>query len=308
MTHIDKNIILKKSAALAGIMVALLLLSIKLFAFFKTDSLAIFSSFIDSLTDILASLISFTAISFSTKPANQNHRYGYGKSEALSALLQAIFVAASGFFVIFDGIKRLIHPVELLQTDLGIAIMVFSIFMTALLVLYQAYVAKKTKSLAIKADMAHYTVDFLTNSAVIISLLLVHFFGFAYFDIIAAFFISFYLLYNAYQLARESIEQITDKELSDEIRESIKNIVKNSKGVHGMHDFRTRCLGDIYYFEFHIELNGQLSLNKAHELTEAVERKILEIYPNSQILIHQDPLGVREDRFDHLLDGSCKIS
>ncbi len=307
MTLTERNNRLKKLAASASVSLAFLLICLKLVAFLRTDSLSIFSSFIDSLTDLFASLISFAAVYFSTKPASQNHRYGYGKSEALSALLQAIFVAVSGIFVIFDGIKRFIYPVEITQTSFGIWIMLFSIFATCILVSFQAYVAKKTNSLAIKADMAHYTVDFLTNSSVVLSLLIVHFLGFVYFDILTALFISGYLLYNAYSLAKESIEQLTDKELSTEIRENVKNLVENSNGIHGMHDFRTRSLGDIYYFEFHIELDGTISLNEAHELTRFVEQKILEIYPNSQILIHQDPLGVRENRFDYTLDGVCKI-
>lgn len=307
MTSIEKNNRLKKYAAVSSVGVAFLLIILKIAAFLKTDSLAVFSSLVDSFTDLLASMISFAAVYFATKPATHSHRYGYGKSEALSALLQAMFVAASGVFVIFDGINRLIHPIEITHTSLGIGIMLFSIFATALLVSFQAYVAKKTGSLAIKADMAHYTVDFLTNSSVVISLLIVHLFNFIYFDVITALFISCYLLYNAYTLAKESIEQITDKELDSEIKEQIKTVVKSSKGVHGMHDFRTRSLGDVFYFEFHIELDGTMSLNKAHELTEAVEQQILAIYPHSQILIHQDPIGVKENRLDYTLDGVCKL-
>ena len=289
MTSQEQNNYLKKAAAIAGVSLAVLLIVLKLAAFIKTDSLAIFSSLADSVTDLFASAVSFAAVYFSTKPATKEHRYGYGKSEALSAFLQAIFVGASGIFVIADGIKRLIYPVQIEQTAIGIAVMLF------------------TNSLAIKADRAHYTVDFLTNATVVLSLLLVHFFGFAYFDVIAALFISAYLLYNAYQLAAESVEQITDKELAPEIREKITEIVRNSKGIHGMHDFRSRSLGDIYYFELHLEIDGSISLLKAHELADAVEHKILEAYPGSQVLIHQDPYGIHEDRLDHQIEGACRI-
>lgn len=307
MTTQQKNNFLKKSAAIASIATAVLLMAFKLVAFLKTDSLAVFSSFIDSATDLFASAISFIAVYFSTKSASAEHRYGYGKSEALSALLQALFVGGSGVFVIIDGLKRLIHPISVLQPSTGIVIMLLSILSTLFLVLFQTYVANKTGSLAIKADRAHYTVDFLTNSAVVISLLLVHFTGFMYFDVIAALFISVYLLYNAFCLAKEAVEQITDKELSPEIRTNIENIVRSSKGIHGMHDFRTRNLGDAYYFELHLEIDGSISLFKAHELTDAVEQKILALYPESQILIHQDPYGIREDRLDHKIEGACKL-
>lgn len=303
MTPSVQNNLLKKSAAVASVSLAVLLALIKFYAFLRTDSLAIFSSFVDSITDLFASMVSFIAVYFSTKPATTNHRYGYGKTEALSALLQAVFVGVSGMFVIVDGINKLIHPIEITKIDIGIAIMLFSILATIFLVIYQTYVANKTKSLAIKADRAHYTVDFLTNSAVVISLLLVHFLGFVYFDTIAALFISAYLLYNAYGLAKEAVELITDKELPGEIRKNIENIVKKTKGTYGMHDFRSRSLGDSYYFELHLEMDGKISLSEAHDLSALIEQKILKAYPNSQILIHQDPVGVHETRLDHEIDG-----
>jgi ferrous-iron efflux pump FieF len=301
MLSIKSHNTLKNLAVIFGVILSVTLILVKLFAFIKSGSLAGFSSLIDSVTDLFASTVSFLAVYFSSKPASINHRYGFGKTEALSALLQALFVGASGLFVIVDGIKRLINPVEINQIDIAIYIMVFSIISTLFLVLFQTYVAKKTNSLAIKADRAHYVVDFLTNSTVIISLICVHFFGFYLFDVIAGLFISVYLLYNAYSLAKESIDLITDRELSNDIRENIKHIVLETDGVLGMHDFRSRSLGDIYFVELHLELDGNISLYSAHDLTNIVEKKITESYPNSQILIHQDPYGVNEERIDHKL-------
>ena len=301
MLSIKSHNTLKNLAVIFGVILSVTLILVKLFAFIKSGSLAVFSSLIDSVTDLFASTVSFLAVYFSSKPASINHRYGFGKTEALSALLQALFVGASGLFVIVDGIKRLINPIEINQIDIAIYIMVFSIISTLFLVLFQTYVAKKTNSLAIKADRAHYVVDFLTNSTVIISLICVHFFGFYLFDVIAGLFISVYLLYNAYSLAKESIDLITDRELSNDIRENIKHIVLETDGVLGMHDFRSRSLGDIYFVELHLELDGNISLYSAHDLTNIVEKKITESYPNSQILIHQDPYGVNEERIDHKL-------
>ena len=298
---------LKHQAVVLSVIVAVLLIILKFVAFLRTDSLAILSSLADSVTDLFASMVSFIAVYFSTKPATHNHRYGYGKTEALSALLQAIFVGASGLFVIYDGIMRLIHPISIQQIGMGLWVMCISIVATLFLVLFQTYVANKTNSLAIKADRAHYTVDFLTNSTVIVSLLLVHFCGFLHFDVIAALFIAVYLLYNAYDLAKEAVELITDKELNPEIKNQVENIVAHSKGIRGMHDFRSRSLGDIYYFEFHLEIDGNITLFEAHKLADKVEQKILQIYPNSQILIHQDPYGIKESRLDHEINGSCSL-
>jgi ferrous-iron efflux pump FieF len=307
MLLINNNTKLKNLAVIFGVLLSITLILVKLFAFLKSGSLAIFSSLVDSVTDFFASTVSFLAVYFSSKPASINHRYGYGKTEALSALLQALFVGTSGLFVIIDGIKRLINPVEINQIDVAIYIMIFSIVSTLFLVLFQTYVAKKTNSLAIKADRAHYVVDFLTNLTVIVSLVCVHFFGFYFFDVIAGLFISIYLLYNAYSLAKESIDLITDRELSDDIRKNVEHIVLETSGVLGMHDFRSRSLGDVYFIELHLEMDGNISLSIAHDLTNTVERRIIEAYPNSQILIHQDPFGVREDRIDHQINGVCTI-
>ena len=307
MISSQNNDKLKHLAAISSVFVATLLSILKVIAFVKTDSLSILSSFIDSITDVFASVVSFIAVYFSAKPASAQHRYGFGKAEALSALLQAIFVGISGIFVVIDGIKRFIYPVVIAQTNIGIFIMVLSIFATLILVLFQTYVAKKTGSLAIKADMAHYTVDFLTNFTVIVSLLLVSFFNFTYFDIIGALFVSIYLLYNAYSLMIEAMDLLTDKELDISIRKNIEGIVLRTKGIKNMHDFRSRNLGNMYYFEFHLEMDGNLTLLKAHDLTESVEKKILAVYPNSQILIHQDPYGIQENRIDHEIEGICNI-
>ncbi|MBR5599146.1 MAG: cation diffusion facilitator family transporter [Alphaproteobacteria bacterium] len=307
MTLSDKSSKLKKYASYASIFCSVMLIVVKFIAFIKTDSLAIFSSFVDSITDFIASLVSGIAVYYAMKPATYYHRYGFGKSEALSALLQAIFVGVSGLFVVFDGINRLFNPVDVVKTEVGIYIMIFSIFSTFLLVAFQSYVAKKTNSLAIKSDMAHYVVDFLTNATVIISLVLVKNFGFIYFDVIAALFISVYLIISAYKLGKESIEQITDKELDDEIRKNIEDIVIKCCDVGGMHDLRTRSVGDIFYIELHLEIDGKISLSDAHKISDNVEEKILAIYPKSQILIHQDPVGVKEDRLDNQINGYCNI-
>ena len=155
---------LKKIAACSSILLAVLLCMLKAVAVFYTDSLAVLSSMVDSLSDILASLITFFAVKISVKPASINFRYGYGKAEALSALFQSLFVVASGLYIFYDAIMRFWHPIELKQTDLGLAIMVFSLVATIGLVAFQQFVAKKTNSKAIMADSMHYKVDILNNS------------------------------------------------------------------------------------------------------------------------------------------------
>ena len=146
-----------------SISVATLLSLVKALAFFYTGSLSVLSSMVDSLADVISSLITYIAVRISNKPLNERHRYGYGKAEAVSALLQSAFIAGSAGFILYDGIKRFIYPIIVEQTAVGMAIMCFSLFSTLLLVIFQRHVVKKTNSKAIDADSAHYTVDILSN-------------------------------------------------------------------------------------------------------------------------------------------------
>ena len=304
---IETNNRLKRAAASASVMLSGGLCLLKIFGAFYTGSLAILSSLIDSLADVFASSISFVAIRFSTRPASQEHRYGYGRAESISALVQSAFIAGSGLFVMYDGLVRLLDPKPLEKAELGIIIMVISLATTVALIVFQKYVARKTASPAIAADSAHYTVDVLTNASIILSLIVVKLFNIDWFDILTAFAISAYLIYNAYKIAAEAVAALTDRELSEEVRKQVIDIVMNSEGVKGYHDFRSRDLGGAYFFEIHLELDGSLTLDKTHELTDKAEEKIKETFPNAQVIIHQDPYGLHENRLDYTIDGKCDL-
>lgn len=292
---------LKRAASTASVALAAALTLLKVAAAVYTGSLAVLSSMIDSLADIFALSITFVAVKFASMQATDDHRYGFGKAEAISALVQSAFVAGSGIFVLYDGIMRLFMRKTVGDPDFGIVVMVISLAATTALILFQKYVAKRTNSLAIAADSAHYTVDVVTNLAIIATLVVVKLFEIYWFDTVTALAVAGYLLLNAYKLACGAVSVLTDAELSDDIRKKVCRIVMENPFSQGIHDLRTRDLGGAYMFEFHLELDGDLPLSAAHEMTEAVEDNLLDEFPNAQIIIHQDPVGVKEERLDHKL-------
>ena len=296
----------KKAAVTASVLTAVILFVIKTIAALMTGSIAVLSSLVDSLADIFSSLISYIAVKFSIKPASCTHRYGYLKAEALSALVQAAFVAGSGLFVFYSGIERLINPEPLKQTGVGILVMVLSLMLSILLILFQKFVIKHTDSMAVKADSAHYTVDILTNTATLCSLLVVQWLKIELTDVVTAFFIALYLIYYAFDIAKQAVSYLMDKELSTEIRKNVAEIIKHTHHIKGFHDLRTRDLGGVYYFEFHLEMDGNLMLSEAHHLSDLIEKKIKARYPKAQVLIHQEPFGLKEKRLDDTLKD-CNI-
>ena len=301
------NIKLKNFAAAASILTAVILTAMKAVAAMMTGSLSILSSMIDSLSDVVSSIITYIAVHFSGKPINDKHRYGYGKAEAVSALMQAAFIIGSAGFILYDGISHCIKPVVIKETNFGIAIMFISLLLTAVLVTIQRYVVKKTNSLAIAADSLHYVVDFLSNASVIVSLIIVHYWKLYWIDICTAVAIAIYLLYNTWQMICHALDEITDKELPDNIKSDIINLVRSVPEVRGCHDFRSRIAAAQFFIELHLEFDGNLSLLETHHLSDLAENKIHEKYPQAQVIIHQDPYGIKESRLDYDVEQRCSI-
>lgn len=299
---------LKNQAAAASISLAVLLCLLKGWGAYLSGSLAVLSSMIDSLSDIVASVITLGAVKISGRPASCDYRYGYGKVEALSACAQAMFIAMSGGFIFYDAIERLIEQKILVHSVSGLIIMGISLAMTLVLVAFQRYVAKVTNSQAIMADSKHYSVDILTNLAVLISLAIIYWWKIYWIDAAMAMVAAMYLFYSAYDLAKSAVYLLMDRELPRSIRTKIIKIVRSHPIKPELHDLRTHDLGGVYMFEFHLEMDGDLSLSQAHEYTEEIEKMLLTAYPEAQITIHQEPKGYNEVRLDSKLTGKgCDI-
>ena len=298
---------LKNLAAYASIATAIGLTLIKGIAAFITGSLSVLSSTADSLADVISSLITLIAVIYAEKPLTCNHRYGYGKAEAVSALVQAAFISGSAFFILYDAAYRLTHPVVLQSTMIGIWIMIVSLIITCTLVVFQKHIIRHIHSQAIEADNKHYIIDIAANAAVLLSLLAVHYLQWEWVDMVFAVIISLYLMATAYKIARTALEEITDREIDNAIKARIIRAVMSIDGIKGYHDFRSRLSGNRAFIEIHLEFDGTCSLIEVHHLVELAEEQIMLIYPQAQTIIHQDPFGIEEKRLDNDIIGPCEL-
>jgi ferrous-iron efflux pump FieF len=286
-------------AALASIVVALTLIAAKLAAWLITDSIVILTSLVDSGIDLLASLVTFISVRQAAQPADRAHRYGHGKAEALGAFAQAGFVGGSALILASEAIQRLIAPQAISQGHIGIAVMLLAIALTGALVLFQRAVVRRTGSVAIRADSLHYRGDLLMNLAVIAALVLTEVLGSPLVDPLFALAIVAWLLYGAVKVARHALDMLMDRELPSELRAHIRALALGHPGAHGVHDLRTRRAGADVFIELHLELDGGLSLDRAHDITHEVEARIREAYPDADIIVHQEPAGLADERLDH---------
>jgi ferrous-iron efflux pump FieF len=175
----------------------------------------------------------------------------------------------------------------------GISVMVFSIAVTLILLTIQRYVIRRTGSVAIRADALHYATDLLTGISVIAALLLTYFLSWNKADSIFAIGIVIYIVYSAWQIGYEAIQSLIDRELPDADREKIKTLAMGHSGVFGIHDLRTRQSGQMKFIQLHLELDKSLSLEHTHQVADEVEAIIRGEFPNSDVIIHQDPVTVK---------------
>ena len=271
--------------------VASLLLIVKLAIWWMTGSVSLLASLIDSMIDIAASIVNLIVVRYSLQPADKEHTFGHGKAESLAALAQAMFISGSAVFLILNGIDRFFRPMALKSPELGVYVSLFAIVMTLGLVMFQRYVVNKTGSQAIAADSLHYQTDLYMNVAIMVALGL-SWFGFAQADAVFAIGIGVYILYSAVRMAQHATQTLLDRALPEEDNHRIVDIAKSVDGVLGIHQLRTRISGPTRFIQLHIELEDKMPLIDAHHVSDTVEAKLRKAFPNSDVLIHQDPYSV----------------
>jgi ferrous-iron efflux pump FieF len=285
---------LMRRATYASVAMAVTLIAIKLAAWGMTGSVALLSTLIDSSLDAAASLVNLWAVRHALTPADEEHRFGHGKAEPLAGLGQAAFILGSGALLLAQAAHRLQQPVAVSHADVGIAVMAVSIVATIILVRFQKYVLSRVNSVAISADSLHYTGDVMMNGAVIVSLGLGWALGWDWADPAFAVGIALFLMWSALRIALSSLDMLMDRELPEEDRSRIEQIALAQPLVRGMHDLRTRLSGQQGFIQLHLALDDALPLVEAHAIADQVEKAIKAAFPHCDVLIHQDPVSVRE--------------
>ncbi|MEM7446064.1 MAG: cation diffusion facilitator family transporter, partial [Pseudomonadota bacterium] len=280
---------LKRQATIASASVAMILILAKLAAWLVTDSITILASLLDSSVDLIASLVTFFTVRQAMRPPDSAHRFGHAKAEPLGALVQSAFVGGSALFLIFHSVSRLLTPQPVVQEAVGIAVIVFAMLLTGILVVYQHMVVARTGSIAIRADRMQYLTDLVLNLTIIAALVVVSQTGWLWVDPIVAIIISIWLLRCAGQIVMPALDLLMDHELPVEDRERIVEIVRANPAVADLHDLRTRDAGSRQFIELHLEVDGSMTVDAAHEVCDAVEYALRQSFPTADILLHQEP-------------------
>ncbi|HAL68202.1 MAG TPA: divalent metal cation transporter FieF [Pseudomonas sp.] len=280
---------LLRLATRASLAVASILVVSKALAWWLSGSVSLLAGLTDSALDAVASFLNLLAVHYALRPADDDHRFGHGKAEALAGIAQALFIGGSAVLIALQALERLRNPQPLGDTAIGIGVMLLSLVLTVALLALQRKVIRATGSTAVRADSLHYRSDLLLNGSILLALLLARF-GWPQLDALFGLGIALYILWSALQIARESTAILMDKELPVDVSEDMANRVLAIDGVLGVHDLRTRVSGNQWFVQLHIELPGQLPLHHAHGLCVQASQVIRQQYPKADVMVHADPV------------------
>ncbi|WP_263264789.1 cation diffusion facilitator family transporter [Pseudomonas sp. RIT-PI-S] len=275
-------------ATRASLGVATVLIVCKAVAWYLSGSVSLLAGLTDSVLDGAASFLNLLAVQYSLRPADDDHRYGHGKAEAMAGMGQALFIGVSAVFITVQAIERLRTPEPVGEAGLGIAVMILSLVLTVGLLALQHKVVKETGSTAVRADSLHYRSDLMLNGSILLALVLARL-GYPQLDALFGLGIALYILWSAFQIASESSAILMDQELAPSVGAEMLALACAVPGVLGAHDLRTRKSGQHWFVQLHLELPGQLTLSAAHALCEQAEAAIVKQFPQAEVLVHADP-------------------
>lgn len=295
MTVLDKSALLKR-VTIASVFVAVSLAILKFWAWWLTDSVSLLASLMDSATDILASGVNLLAVRYAMQDADDNHHYGHGKAESLSAVAQSMFIAGSSVFLIVNAVPRVFNPAALAHDQAGIIVMIISMMATLALVLYQRHILQQVDSQSVRADNLNYINDLMTNTGVLLALILSSIFSLHIADPILAITVALWMLWGVWQIIREAIASLMDVALPAQEMAAIEAAIYSVPGILGVHRLRARRMAEWRMVDMHLEFPDGISLYDAHAINDKVEEAIAACFDGPcEIMIHMEPKSVAYD-------------
>jgi len=282
---------LKTHAAILSITSNSVLISLKLVAGILMQSISVISEAIHSLIDLFAAIIAFMSVRFSSKPADKEHQYGHGKIENVTATLEAALIFGAAVYIISQAVQKLSRGnIEVVGLGIGTFVMGLSGVINFIVSRYLFSIARKTESVALHADALHLRTDVWTSFSVLGGLIAIKLTGLKVIDPIVAIVVAILIIKAAWNLIKDSFQDILDTRIPLRDEEIIHNVLANySDSIVDYHKLKTRKAGPIRYIDIHIVFPKRSTVEDAHALSHRISSRIKERLANSQIMVHIEP-------------------
>ncbi len=279
----------KKQAALIAIAIGATVLLIKLLAYFVSDSVALLSDALESIVNIVASGLMLFSVWLSEKPADESHNYGHQKIEDISCFLEGLLIIVAALLIVYAAAGRLFSEVLPIQLNLAIGISMAATALNGFLSWFLARAAKKSGSMALQGDSTHLLSDVISSAAVWIGLFIVELTGWGPIDAILAFAVAALVGRMGFGLVFKSCQHLMDDSCKEEERKIREVLLRHKFRFIDFHDMKTRRNGNQVFAELHLSVDGSLSVNEAHALTDHLEDELKGELPNANLTIHVEP-------------------
>ena len=268
-----------------------LLMILKIVVGIISGSVAVLSDGIDSAEDSVASVFAFISIQLASAPADEEHPYGHGKAESVAAAGQAVLIAGAAGFIVYQAVQHLVDRDVEIDTTPGVIALVVTAVVNVGVVLYVSRAARQTGSVALQADARHLRTNIVQAAGVLLALVLVATTGHTLFDPIMALLLAAYLLWTASQVFMTGLAEIMDMRLPEDEQNIVIACIDEGRdrGVRGYHHLRTRKAGRQRYIDFHLLVDPEETVDKAHTVCDAIEHAIQEKLPGAVVVMHLEP-------------------
>ena len=283
----------KKSAAALSIISNAVIIILKLIAGTISGSISIISEAIHSLSDFLASVLTFFAVMKSSEPADSGHPFGHGRYEDMSGFIEGGLIIFAAFYIVFEASKKIISGASMeSETTLGIIVMSIAVVANFLVSSYLFYVGKKTNSISLLADGEHLRTDIWSSLGVLAGLVLIKFTGLEILDPLIAILVALFILKTGFSISKTTLNNLLDGALPQADLDKIETVIKEMKieGVMSYKDLKSRCAGPEKMVEMTLIFPKDMTIEHCHDICDAIEDKIKEQLGGiCSISIHAEP-------------------
>ncbi len=287
----------KRGAARLTLGVIIGLVVLKIVVSVITGSISILAQTADSFLDFIAVVIAFFAISLAAKPADEEHPFGHGKIENISAVVQAVLIFTAGGLIIYSAVNRIVSKATIEMTEAGIGIMVVSIVVSILLSRHLLKVSRATDSLALEAIGHNIAADVYSAAGVLVGLVVIRLTGLIILDPIIALAVALIIIKSAYTVIRKSFGGLMDARLPKAEESEIKSCLREHAGqLVGFHELRTRKTGNQRYIDLHLVMPKATSVEEAHRICDHLEQDLDDRLTNTNVTIHIEPCIIECDQ------------
>ncbi len=279
----------KKSTAAATIIGGVLIFAVKLYAWCISGSVALLSDALESIVNILASVMMFASVLISAKPPDEDHMYGHQKIENISCLIEGFLVMAAGVLIAWAAYGRLSNPVELVELNNAVYISLFATSLNGVLSWLLMRTADKTGSLALEGDAKHLLSDVISSVGVVIGLFIGMQLGIPIIDPVMALIVAVLVFRMGIGLVTKSGSGLMDESCTDTEKEIRRIMDRHNQRYVDYHNLKTRRSGEQVFAELHLSLDGRLSVQEAHDFTDHIEEDVRKELSNVSLTIHIEP-------------------